>query len=117
MNGLAAGVHHALQIALIGADQHPAREEVARIETADGLEVEEPVFRHMADQKADLVHMAEQHDLGRFAIARRRIPAAEEGAHRVGLHMVEQPFDLTGDQIAHAVLAPRNAGGFAKVFK
>ena len=117
MNGFAAGVHHAFQIALIGADQHSAREEVARIKAAYGLKVQKPVFRDMADQKADLIHVAEQHDLGRFAIARRRIPAAEERSHGVGLYMVEQPLDLLGDQVTHAVFAPRNAGGLAKVFE
>jgi len=62
---LAAGVHHALEIALIGANQHAARKQVARIETANRLQIHKTVLADMADQKADFIHMAQQHDARR----------------------------------------------------
>ncbi len=112
--GRPAGVHDARQVAALGADQHAAREEVARVEAADGLDVDEALVCDVTDKKADLVHVAKQHDLQRGLDRTVAVAATKERAHRVGAHLVEEPLDLGFDQRADAVLVPGHAWGFAK---
>jgi len=108
-----AGVHDPLEIARVGTDQHTAREQVAGIEPADGLEVDKALVGDVADEKPDLVHVTEQHDLLRRG-AGAGVAPAQQRAHRVDLDRVEEALDLTRDEVADPVLVPRHAGRLAK---
>ena len=111
-----AGVQHALQVAGAGADQHAAGKQVARVKAADGLQVDISVVGDVADQKADFVHMAKQHDFcGRSAFC--GVALAQERAHCVNFDFIEQAVDLGLDQVAHAVFVARNARSFAQSFE
>src|SRR5262245_33965255 len=46
-----------------------------------------------------------------------RPPPADQRAHRVGRHLVEEALDLLLDQVADALLTPGDAGGFAQTFQ
>ena len=117
VNAGSGGVHHGLEVAAIGADQHAAGKERARIEPTHGLQVEKALLGDVAHEETDLVHMAEQHDLQRIAIAAPRIPAAQQRAHRVRLDMIEQAFGLLQDEVADPVLVTGNARGFAEALE
>jgi len=108
-----AGVHDPLEIARVGTDQHTAREQVAGIEPADGLEVDEALVGDVADEKADPVHVTEQHDLLRRG-AGAGVAPAQQRAQRVDLDRVEEALDLARDEVADPVLVPRHAGRLAK---
>ncbi len=82
---LAAGVEHALEVAAVGRDEHAAGEEGAGVEAAHRLEVEPALLGDVADEEADLVHMAEEHDLR----AAGAVTPAEQRAHRVHPDLVE----------------------------
>ena len=112
MDRLALGHHDPAIVAVVGADENAAREEIARVEAADRRDMHEALVGHMADEKADLVHVAGQHDaLGVLAFA---FPGADERAHHVGLDRVEEIGGFLRDEVAHAMLVARHAGGLAQ---
>jgi len=119
MDRLAARIHHTLEIAFIRRDQHPPGKKVARVKAADRLHMGKPLVRHVGHEKADLVHMTEQHNLlgsglsGSFAA----VPPAQQRPHRINGDLVEQAFDFRLDQLADTVFVARHSGGFAKTAK
>ena len=115
MHGLAAGVHHRPKVAILGADEDPAGKEVARIEAAHRQDGEEALLRYVADKKADLVHVAQEHDLGRAILG--GIAAAMERAHRIGADLVKKARHLRLDERTHPLLMTGHARGFAEPFQ
>ena len=105
------------------------REEVAGVEAADRVDPQEALVIDEGDQEADLVHMTEEHDprrpivlalLGfrRLALAGgSRLTAADEAAHGIDLHLVEQTGDLCLDQVADAALVSGHTGRFAQALE
>ena len=111
MHRPACGVHDTLQVTLVGAHQHTPREQVARIETADGLKIDEALFGDVADEEADLVHVAQEHDLlRRLALA---LLHTMQRAHGIFADLVKKVLDLGLDQIAYTVLVTGHSGRFA----
>ena len=113
MDRFSARVHHALEVAIIGAHQHAAREQIARIKAADRLQVQIPFVADMADKKADFVHVAQQHDLRRVRFV--GVTATQERSHRIDCDLVKQAVNLAHDQLAHAVFMARHTWHFTQL--
>lgn len=64
VDGAAAWVHDAEEIARVGTDQHAAREEVSRVESACWVDPDEALVIDGRDIETDLVHVAKKHDAG-----------------------------------------------------
>ena len=59
VNRFAAGVHHSFEITIICADKNAARKQIARIKTANRLDVDEPLTVDVTDQKANFIHVTQ----------------------------------------------------------
>lgn len=115
MEALAAGVHDRLEVFFVGTNENPARMENARVKTTNGLNVQKALIGDVADQKCNLIHVAEKHDLQRVALGLLSgFLLAQKGAHCIGFDLVKEPLDLFFNERAYAVLVTRCAGGFAK---
>ena len=62
VDGFAARVHDGGVVAVVGADEDAAGEEVPCVEASGVVDPEEAVLVDVGDVEADLVHVAEQHD-------------------------------------------------------
>ena len=97
-------------------------EEVARIEPADGVDVDEALVVDVGDQEADLVHVRGEHDLLGLLLRAgaglgARLLHRDDRAQRVDRDAVEQALDLALDQFGDAVLAAGHARGQAQFFE
>jgi hypothetical protein len=108
VDGLAA-VEGAEEVAVAGLDADAAREEVAGVKAAEGLEAEEAALVDVADVEGDLVHVAGEHQAR--GLRGGGVDPGEEVAHGVGLDAVAEAVDLGAEEVADALLASRGAGG------
>lgn len=127
VDGAAAGVHDAVDVAGVGDEGHAAGEEVAGVEAAGVGDADEAVGVDVADVEADLIHMAEEEDAGGLAgaLGRGALGAAfgaggaggagaDEVAEGVGGSGIEEAADLLLQEGADALFAAGDAGGLAE---
>ena len=105
------------RILQVRADRHAAGEEVSRVESADGVDVDEALVVDVGDQKADLVHVSREHDFLRRLLFSRCFLDRDDRAHGVDADRVEQPFDLFFDQLGYTIFTAGNAWGQAQFFE
>ena len=123
VDGLAARVHDAVDVATVGDHGHAARKQVAGIEAAGGVHPEVAMVVHVAHVEADLVHVrGQEHGGGLAALAALSLGClarADERAHVVHVGRIEHAAaglaeDGLLDEGADALLASRDAGGLAE---
>lgn len=120
-----AGVHHALEVAVLRDDQHSAAEEVAGVKSAGCVHPKESLVIDSGDVETDLIHVAELHDLQGCAalveflylFSGARQATTDEVAHRVGFDAIEETVDFFLDQIADSLFASGDAGSFAETLE
>ena len=123
MDRLAAGIHHAVDIAAVGDYGDAAGKEIAGVKSTSGVQPDESVVINVSNVEANLIHVrSKQHSgwLGTAtAAALGGVARADQRAHGIDVGRVKQSaarfaeYGLLNHR-THALFATRNAGGFAE---
>jgi hypothetical protein len=82
-------------------NEHPLRNQGPGIKATDRLQAEESVVVDMGDEKADLIHVAGEHDPGSVTAL-----GSYDAAQRVNSQLIDEGPEFLSNNCPHPVLTP-----------